>query len=163
MNVLLGSSSLNVPFGFPSGSIADIMDESGQVTNTSASRASELVAIYWDGIDEKKIKALSSDRANSNNVLAYLTANGAASKQEAAAFMVALTSPRIDRQWIYPSWGIFKTVVQDATGTGAQGSGGSKSGFAIPSIGKIALAIGALIVVYGVATTGTKALISRRK
>ncbi len=167
MNVtLFGSSTLDIPFAFPNGTIADAMGTMG--VSTSNARANALTVLYWDGIDANKIPSLSTgldaaSMAKRKSVLAYLQSQGA-SLQEASAYISAMiTLP--DTSWLLPSWSWFKTIVQETTGTGEQGSSGSggtaQSVLGALPWGTIALfGIGALVL-YGVATTATKSVITR--
>lgn len=127
----LGSSTLNIPFAFPSATVAGKMGYYN-APGTSSSRAEQITALYWDGIDEKKIKPLDGAHtaALKLKVMTYLVENGI-SKSEAAAYVNAM-SDLADKSWLVPSWSMTKTVLQEATGTGYQGSGGAKAGLIPP-------------------------------
>lgn len=136
---LLGSSTLNIPFAFPSSTVAGKM--TAYNAPSSSGRADQITVLYWDGIDEGKIKPL--DGAHSKpqklKVMTYLVEKGIG-KGEAAAYVNAMNDLP-DKKWLAPTWSLTKTVIQDATGTGYQGKGGSKSTL-IPTWVKTATLLG---------------------
>lgn len=154
MQVMLGSSTLHVPFAFPSGEVARLMTAMG--LSTSSNRAKQLVVLYWDGVDEKKIPVLSQiSLASRRTVKDFLVGKGVGDS-EALYFTSAMISLE-DRQWLEPSWSITKTVIQDTTGTGRAGEGGSKafdfSKLLWPALGAVA--------VYAAVTGVTRGIFSR--
>src|SRR5512135_942975 len=123
---VFGSSALDLPFAFPASDLAASMTAQG--VSTSAGRVNSLIVSYWDAIDAGDLDPLSPG-TNSDamlrrvDALDYLSAAGF-SRAEANAFIAALVSYP-DAQWLTPSWSLTKTMVQEATGKGAQGQGGS--------------------------------------
>lgn len=138
---LLGSSTINIPFAFPSGTVAGKM-RAYNAPNTSRARAEQITALYWDGIDEGKIKPL--DGAHNKTLklraMTYLVERGI-SKSEAAAFVNAMNDLP-DKSWLVPSWSLTKNIIQDVTSTGYVGQGGSKAGGIVPGWLKAATLFG---------------------
>lgn len=119
---MLGTSSIAVPFAFPNGSIAKHMAV-GQVI-VSSSRVNQLVALYWDGIDEGSIQPIMPGALN-GAVVRYLKQKGV-DPMEAGAFVNAMRDLK-DQQWLLPRWSLLKAISQDVTSTGYTGSAGSKA------------------------------------
>jgi hypothetical protein len=159
---LLGTSTINIPFAFPSGTVAGKMAYYN-APDTSSSRAEQITALYWDGIDEKAIKPLDGghNKALELKVMTYLVEKGI-SKSEAAAFANAMNDLP-DKSWLVPKWSLTKTVLQDTTGTGYQGSGGSKSGGLVPDWLKTATLLGLGVAALLVARPYVAPFLPRRK
>lgn len=159
MHVTLGSSTINVPFGFPSGAIAKAMAASGYAVTSD--RVKQLVTWYWDAIDANMLNPMipgttSEAMTRRTMTLGFLAKKGVP-RGEAAAFIGAMVTG--DPEWLNPTWSLAKTVFQDITGTGAQGDG---TGFlpALPWKTLILLGIGGAVL-YGVATTATRSVLTR--
>ncbi len=131
----LGSSILNVPFGFPSRKIAKSMQ--GSSPGTTSERVKSLAVLYWDGIDEKIVFPLNRDMKRRVEVLNFLVGKGI-SKGEASGFIAGMLNYP---SWWEPGWSLTKTLIQEVTSTGRQG-GGSKA-FDWAKILKTPLYIGA--------------------
>lgn len=157
MHVTLGSSDLDVPFSFPNVSIAGRMENRG--VSTSWSRPNQLVAMYWDGIDGKKIMPITDDPLSQSAAAQYLSGRGVAGK-EAAAFISALASYP-DKTFRSPYWSYTKALVQDVTDTGYTNEEGSKT----PSLtAKIIWPVLGAVALYAFFTQGLpKILVGRKK
>ena len=149
MNYCLGSSTLDVPFAFPDGKVAKIMNQLG--VPASGGRAEQLLVIYWDGIEAGDINSLPpAPTASQRRVVAVFMESQGVNLAEASAFIEGMK--QIDPLWSSPNWGLWHTATRGGTGLP----------FGLPSLTKILVIGGLGFFAYGLLKSSATTFITTK-